>query len=117
IRHTTFSRDWSADVCSSDLGSGDNPTPTPWSSYPPLDSSVVAASPGRLESLGRLRPWPPKCCKKPAPWRPSAWFYLERIAACLRHRLLHWRQSGTSALQPWLKSFRNVDLYYHPNQT
>src|SRR5690606_6086814 len=45
-RHTRFSRDWSSDVCSSDLDS--RYTATTWAS-----SSTTATTPLRLPSMGR----------------------------------------------------------------
>src|SRR5690606_40745517 len=38
---TSFSRDWSSDVCSSDLGSGDIPAPVPAPSHGSLEAELA----------------------------------------------------------------------------
>src|SRR5690606_39678907 len=59
-RHTRFSRDWSSDVCSSDL------SPAAWDSAIP--STVSAAFCARYSSIDRQRSResrPPSLCTKP----------------------------------------------------
>src|SRR5690606_20638772 len=41
-RHTRFSRDWSSDVCSSDLGAGDGERRLACRPAPPLDQALVS---------------------------------------------------------------------------
>src|SRR5690606_39501037 len=54
-RHTRFSRDWSSDVCSSDLAGTDD---SPWKTTSPSSSSASSAmTPVTTAAPGRS-PWP-----------------------------------------------------------
>src|SRR5690606_40170744 len=53
-RHTRFSRDWSSDVCSSDLSSSVASMP-PWTAPRPLPCAGVAVKPSRAPIVVELR--------------------------------------------------------------
>src|SRR5690606_41504842 len=61
-RHTRFSRDWSSDVCSSDL-SPRLPIPPPGPGFPPPPQRLVARACEihTLPAPGLPQPWPGRC--------------------------------------------------------